>query len=91
MIEGGTISITAECLEDRLKLTIQDTGPGIPDGIVTKLGTPFFTTKENGTGLGLATSMKIMEELKGSLEVSTEVNEGTSIILLIPTDESNFL
>ena len=91
MVEGGTISITAERLGDRLKLTIQDTGPGIPEGIVTKLGTPFFTTKENGTGLGLATSMKIMEELKGSLEVSSEVNEGTSIILLIPTDESNFL
>ena len=90
MIEGGTICITAEYLDDRLKLTIKDTGPGIPEGTLTKLGTPFFTTKDNGTGLGLATSMKIMEELKGSLEVSSVVNEGTSITILIPTDESNF-
>ena len=90
MVEGGTISIAVECLDNRLKLTIKDTGPGIHEGTLSKLGTPFFTTKENGTGLGLATSMKIMEELKGSLEVSSVVNEGTSITLLIPTDESNF-
>lgn len=91
MAGGGTISILTDCAEDKVKLTIRDNGPGISEVILTKLGTPFFTTKENGTGLGLTTSMKIMEELKGSFEITSVEGEGTSITLTIPSDESIFL
>lgn len=91
MAGGGTISILTDCGEDKVKLTIRDNGPGINESILTKLGTPFFTTKENGTGLGLTTSMKIMEELKGSFEVTSVEGEGTSITLTIPSDEKIFI
>ncbi len=88
MKDGGTISILTDCYEGKMKLIIKDNGPGISGETLSKLGTPFFTTKENGTGLGLATSMKIMEELKGTFEVTSVEGEGTSIILTIPSDEN---
>ena len=91
MVEGGTIRISSKCYRDRVELTIKDTGPGVSEGTLSKLGTPFFTTKENGTGLGLATSMKIMEELKGSLEITSVIGEGTCITLTIPSDEKVFV
>lgn len=87
MKDGGTISILTDCFENKMKLIIKDNGPGIPAETLSKLGTPFFTTKENGTGLGMATSMKIMEELKGTFEITSVEGEGTSIILTIPSDE----
>ena len=80
----GIISISFESTIDKVRIIISDNGPGIPKGVLSKIGTPFYTTKEHGTGLGIATSMKIMEELEGSFEITSKLGKGTKIVLTVP-------
>jgi len=58
-------------------IEIRDNGIGMDPYILSKLGTPFFTTKEKGTGLGLGISYEIMREHKGRIDVVSEVGKGT--------------
>lgn len=80
----GSIRISFESTDDKVRIIIVDDGPGMPKGVLSKIGTPFYTTKEHGTGLGIATSMKIMEELEGSFEISSKIGKGTKIVLVVP-------
>ncbi len=80
----GSIRISFESTDDTVRIIIADDGPGMPKGVLSKIGTPFYTTKEHGTGLGIATSMKIMEELEGSFEVTSRIGKGTRIVLTVP-------
>ena len=80
----GSIRISFESTDDKVRIIIVDDGPGMPKGVLSKIGTPFYTTKEHGTGLGIATSMKIMEELEGSFEVTSRIGKGTKIVLTVP-------
>ena len=82
--KDGIISISFESTTDKVRIIISDNGPGIPKGVLSKIGTPFYTTKEHGTGLGIATSMKIMEELEGSFEITSKLGKGTKIVLTVP-------
>ncbi len=72
-----------------LKLTIADTGCGIPVDILDRIFDPFFTTKERGegTGLGLATVHGIIKNMGGTLSVYSEVNKGTTFEVFFPVDE----
>ena len=65
-----------------LELKIQDTGVGIPDENLSKVFDPFFTTNRNGTGLGLSVVHQIVERHGGSIEVSSEVNLGTTFTIV---------
>jgi PAS domain S-box-containing protein len=69
-----------------LRLTVQDTGCGIPGDILDKVFDPFFTTKEfgKGTGLGLSTVLGIVKGHGGFLNVSTELNKGTQFQIFLP-------
>ncbi len=80
----GSIRISFESTNDKVRIIIEDDGPGMPKGVLSKIGTPFYTTKEHGTGLGIATSMKIMEELEGSFEITSKIGKGTRIVLTVP-------
>lgn len=80
----GSIRISFESTDDTVRIIMEDNGPGMPKGVLSKIGTPFYTTKEHGTGLGIATSMKIMEELEGSFEVTSRIGKGTKIVLTVP-------
>ena len=73
-----------------VSLAVADTGSGIPREILDKIFDPFFTTKEQGkgTGLGLSTVMGIVKSHKGSLQVHSEVNKGTTFRILLPALES---
>lgn len=84
MEDGGTIHIKAEVFVNKIELTIKDEGCGIPPECLEKIGEPFYTTKEKGTGLGLMVSSKIMKEHKGNLEFSSEVGEGTTVKMILP-------
>jgi len=64
-------------------IAVSDDGPGIPDAIKDRVLEPFFTTKKDGTGLGLYISYSIMKTLKGDLEIQSS-QQGTRVNLILP-------
>lgn len=86
MPNGGTLTITSEFLasDNQCLVKVSDTGVGIPKEILRKIGHPFFTTKKNGTGLGLAVSYRIIDNHKGQIEVLSKENIGTTFIVKLP-------
>jgi signal transduction histidine kinase len=71
----------------RLRVTIQDTGPGIAPEHMAHLFEPFFTTKTSGTGLGLAITRRIIHEHGGVITVDSRPGEGTTFQILLPALE----
>ena len=65
-------------------LRIRDNGPGIPPEIQEKVFRPFFTSKENGTGLGLALARKVVEAHNGTLELTSVPGEGVEFVVTLP-------
>ena len=86
MPNGGTIRIGLAPEKDMVKLTVADTGHGIPQEDAKKIFEPFFTTKESGkgTGLGLTVIKGIIEEHQGSIAVESEPGKGTTFTILLP-------
>jgi len=86
MPDGGTLRIGLTPEKDMAKLTVADTGHGIPQENVKKIFEPFFTTKEfgKGTGLGLTVVKGIIEEHQGSIAVESEPGKGTTFTILLP-------
>ena len=68
----------------RLQISITDTGQGIADGDLPHIFEPFFSTKPEGSGIGLALVYRVVEEHGGSIEVRSRVGEGTTFILTLP-------
>jgi two-component system sensor histidine kinase HydH len=89
MASGGRLTITSAASEaERARIEIEDTGCGIAPENLNKMFDPYFTTKAKGTGLGLAIAQKIVEAHDGQLTVSSTVGQGTKIIILLPTQQS---
>jgi len=65
-------------------LEIADSGPGIPAEILPNVCEPFVTTRPEGTGLGLATAKRYVEEAGGRLEIASVVGRGTTVRLWLP-------
>jgi two-component system, sporulation sensor kinase E len=85
MPEGGKITITLkEDEKNHIIISIQDEGVGIPKDMIKRLGEPFYTSKERGTGLGLMVSYKIIDEHKGTIQVESEEGKGTTFYLELP-------
>ncbi|MEW5874527.1 MAG: ATP-binding protein [Candidatus Zixiibacteriota bacterium] len=91
MVEGtdqrGIIRVKTRALEDCAEVVIEDTGPGIPEGIRDRVFDHFFTTKPvgHGTGQGLAIARSIIvEKHKGELSFATEVGKGTTFTIRLP-------
>lgn len=94
MEDGGKIVISEKLenhpeLGEMIAVTIRDSGPGIPISILTKIVTPFYTTKEDGSGLGLSIVARIMQEHHGKLVVSPDSAEGGQCTILLPTGKIN--
>jgi PAS domain S-box-containing protein len=86
MPSGGTIDVRVTIkVEGKISIQVIDQGIGIPKERIPTLGEPFFTTKEKGTGLGLMTCYKIIESHNGQLTIDSEVGEGTTIEIILPT------
>jgi len=83
MAAGGQLTIRTECQQEQLVLTVQDQGPGIPPELLPKIGTPFFTTKAGGTGLGLAVCYSIAARHNALIEVSSD-SAGTAFLVRFP-------
>ncbi|MDQ0270696.1 PAS domain-containing sensor histidine kinase [Cytobacillus purgationiresistens] len=85
MPKGGVITISVRSAEHHgIYITIKDEGGGIPENKLDKLGQPFYTTKERGTGLGLMVSYKIIDEHHGRVHVNSEVAMGTTFEIYLP-------
>ena len=81
-----TISITDDPKSEEVRLTVKDTGGGVPDAVLERIFEPFFTTKEvgQGTGLGLSISYGIITEMGGRIEVEN-TNSGAKFTIIMPT------
>ncbi len=85
MEHGGDLFVEIKKeAEKELIITIKDEGKGIPEEILKRIGEPFYTTKEKGTGLGLMVSFKIIKEHGGRIEVESEPGIGTAFCLRLP-------
>ena len=82
MGEAGTLKISALHDGPWIELTIEDTGHGIPEREISRLFTPFHTTKTGGTGLGLAYSRKVMEGMGGRITLTNHQGGGGAILTL---------
>lgn len=91
MHPGGTLSIfTQKCEGNFVNIIIKDTGKGIDEQNLNQIFMPYFTTRPDGTGLGLPFVLKTVEDHEGTVSVSSEVGKGTSFILTFPLIEQNY-
>jgi PAS domain S-box-containing protein len=97
MPDGGTVHVAAENADacgplqepggapgPYVKISVRDTGTGIPGDKIEKIFDPFFTTKKTGTGLGLTISQSIIGKHGGMIDVSSEVGKGTEFHVFLP-------
>ncbi len=81
MKDGGTITISVSESDDDVQILLKDSGPGIPDEVLPKIFEPLVTTKQTGTGLGLASVKSIIEQHGGSITVK---NNPTTFTINLP-------
>ena len=85
---GGSITVTTADIGTRARITIRDTGLGIPPERLGAIFEDFNTTKRRGLGLGLAISRKIVEQLGGTITVTSQVGAGTTFVIEFEKTES---
>ncbi|MFS0777984.1 ATP-binding protein [Neobacillus sp. 3P2-tot-E-2] len=84
------ISISLGLIDDnRLGITIQDQGCGISKERLQKIGEPFYSSKEKGTGLGLTVSYKIVQSHKGTIMFDSEIDQGTTVNITLPVVQNS--
>jgi signal transduction histidine kinase len=84
MANGGSLSIATERFPGHIEVRISDEGIGIPDEDLKHIFEPFYTTRENGAGLGLSISYKIIEAHEGDLTAVSLPYKGTTITVQLP-------
>ncbi|WP_342488454.1 ATP-binding protein [Bacillus sp. FSL M8-0266] len=84
MPEGGSIYISTEKVLNEWKITIQDEGKGMSEKDIQKIYDPFFSTKKEGTGLGLTICATILKDHHGTMDVSSELGKGTAFHIYLP-------
>ena len=87
--QGGEVSLAASGDNRYVRITVSDNGRGMSEQESEKMFDPFFTTRKDGTGLGLAVSHQIVEQLGGAFEVKTSMDTGTSITIVLPFSKEN--
>jgi two-component system NtrC family sensor kinase len=88
---GGTLTIKTEVRDERTEISFTDTGCGMTTEQLSKLFTPFYTTKEigKGTGLGLAISYGIIQSHGGEIEAESEIGKGSTLKVKLPVEPGN--
>lgn len=86
--EGGELKISTHRQDGFVQIRVTDSGSGIPEEHLSKLFDPFFTTKAKGVGLGLAVTYGIVEKHQGTIEVQSQVGQGTTFIIKLPTEQN---
>ena len=81
---AGTIRVEISLLDGDAAITVVDTGRGIAPEHLSNIFRPFYTTKGNGTGLGLSVARRTVEDHHGRIEVSSELGSGTTFSVVLP-------
>jgi two-component system sensor histidine kinase HydH len=87
MEDGGRLHVSTRCNQDEIIIEVSDSGCGIPPELVEKVFEPYFTTKHDGTGLGLAMSAKIIQDHNGTMELASREKSGTTVTVRLPVHE----
>ncbi len=90
MPNGGTLTIRSSLERNKIVTIIEDTGIGIPQDRLINIGQPFYTLKEKGTGLGLMTTIKIIERHKGTFDINSTEGKGTIVTIEFPYKEQDW-
>ena len=80
----GELNITIDSGKNTHIVTIRDNGCGIPEENISRLFEPYFTSKRNGMGLGLAATLNILQSHKANIDVTSVVNQGTAFAITFP-------
>lgn len=85
MPSGGRVTVSAASDDDgNFRLAVEDTGPGVSEKIREDIFSPYFTTKADGTGLGLHVTRRIVEDCGGRLELESQASAGARFVLHLP-------
>lgn len=84
MPEGGELTVQSEKVKRWVQVHIKDTGVGMKEEELKRIGNPFYSNKANGTGLGLMTTYRICQAIGGKIEVTSAPNLGTEFTISIP-------
>src|SRR4030095_8467401 len=88
MPSGGVVTINMSLDAERgVMIRIKDEGSGIPTEQLSKIGQPFYTTKDKGTGLGLMVTYKIVDNHQGQISAESKIGVGTTFIIQLPYKE----
>jgi signal transduction histidine kinase len=88
MDQGGEITITSRVRENKVEISLADTGQGLAPEVAANIFQPYFTTKAKGTGLGLAISQGIIQEHGGTILVDSTPGQGTTFTIQLPLNEA---
>lgn len=86
MPEGGLLEISVSMRKGKAEIRLQDTGIGMTQEQIARLGTPYYSTKEKGTGLGTMVVYSIIRAMGGRVDVTSKLGSGTCFILTLPVD-----
>ncbi|MCU9589289.1 PAS domain-containing protein [Bacillus velezensis] len=84
MPDGGTVHIIMTEDEYSVNVTVKDEGDGIPENVLKRIGEPFLTTKEKGTGLGLMVTFNLIKNHQGTIQVDSKPDRGTAFHITFP-------
>ena len=86
MEHGGELQVSVHegDRSDTIEIDVRDTGGGIAKDILERVMDPYFTTKPEGTGLGLAMVYKIIDEHGGTIRIASKEGEGTTVSIVLP-------
>jgi two-component system, NtrC family, sensor kinase len=83
--DNGKLVVSAREEGDRVRFTVEDNGPGMSPEVLRKVGTPFFSTREEGTGLGISQCRRLLGAVGGQFELSSEEGRGTRVTFSLAT------
>jgi sensor domain CHASE-containing protein/nitrogen-specific signal transduction histidine kinase len=89
MPHGGVLTVASAKVKEGVAVSFSDTGVGIPSEVITKLWSPFFTTKAKGMGLGLTICKRIVDAHGGRISVKSSVGRGSTFTITIPIHPKN--
>jgi signal transduction histidine kinase len=91
MAGGGHLRVSVKRSGDQCEISVSDTGPGIPDELRQRIFEPFYSTKESGSGIGLAMTTRVLQMHGGSVDFESVSGQGTTFCLRLPVAPAEFL